>query len=177
MYCFPQHKKTALFQTYSDLRLTPIHTIPFYTPARHSHAHQHTNLSLFLTVLNNICPSTPISGHNAIPPIFCYRYNRGFTSYTSSSCSSGSLATLLALLCKYLSSFINATPSFLAVLLSTAFSPITYPITLFIKWNTFLLNAVHHFSPSSILYVCYSPLPAYRCGGESSLSHASPFIS
>lgn len=105
----------------------------------------HTTPSLFFTVLNNTCLSTPISGHNAIPPIFCYRCNRVFTSYTSSSCSSGSLATLLALLCKYLSSFINATPNFLAVLLSTAFSPITYPITVLIKWNTFLLYAVHHF--------------------------------
>lgn len=144
MYCFHQHKKTVLFQTYSGLRFTFIHAIPFSAPARHSHALQHANLSLFLTILNYTCPSTPISGHNAIPPIFCYRYNRVFTSYTSTSCSSGSLATLLALLCKYLSSFINATPSFLAVLLSTAFSPITYPITLLIKWNTFLLYAVHH---------------------------------
>lgn len=145
MYCFPQHKKTIRFQTYSGLGFIFIHAIPFYTPAHHSHAQQHTNLSLFLTVLNNTSPSTPISGHNAIPPIFCYRHNRVFTSYTSSSCSSGLLATLFALPCKYLSSFINATPSFLALLLSTAFSPITYPITLLIKWNTFLLYAVHHF--------------------------------
>lgn len=145
IYCLPQHKKPVLFQTYSGLRFTFIHAIPFYTPAHHPHAHQHTNPSLFFTLLNNTCLSTPISGHNAIPPIFCYRCNRVFTSYTSSSCSSGLLATLLALLCKYLSSFINATPNFLAVSLSTAFSPITYPITVLIKWNTFLLYAVHHF--------------------------------
>lgn len=47
-----------------------LHAIPLRAPARHSHAHQHTNLSLFLTVLSNACPSTPILGHKAVPPIF-----------------------------------------------------------------------------------------------------------
>jgi len=67
IHIFPQHKKNVLFQTYSGLRYTFIHTIPSYTPAHPSHAHQHPNLSLFLRILNNICPWTPISGHKHYP--------------------------------------------------------------------------------------------------------------
>lgn len=124
-----------------------------------THTHQHTNLSLLLTVLCNTCPSTTVPGHSTIPPIFCYGCKRGFTSCTSSSCSSGLLATLLALQCKYLGSFINTTPSFPAILLSTTFLPITYPIILLIKWNTVLLSAVYHFP----LWYCLCMLSSPSC--------------
>lgn len=98
--CIAFPKVRELCSSKLILRFAFIHAIPFYSPAFHSHAHQHTNLSLSLTVLNNTCPSTSISGHNTIPPVFCHRYNRVFTSHASSSCSSDLLATLLALLCK-----------------------------------------------------------------------------
>lgn len=157
------------------LRFTFIHVIPFYSLARPSHAHQHTNLPLFLTVLNNTCPSTSISGHNTIPPVFCHRYNTVLTSHASSSCSSGLLATLLVLLCK--THFFHKRHS----QLSGCFTE----HSLFTNYlSNYSFHQVEHFP--SLCCPSFSPLVLFLYifllflhtdMSQSSLSYASPFIS
>lgn len=101
--CFPQHKHTRKPSGLLSLMLL-LFMLQYNIP-------MHNNFSLFLTAPKNTCPSTPIAGHTEIPTKFFVTGKIVFTSYTSSSCSSGLLAALPALLCKYLRSFTNTTPA------------------------------------------------------------------
>lgn len=99
MWCFPQHKHTALPNWFCP-------QVYFYwcsSTALPCTPTPHYSWQLWIA---------PAFQDPLQVTMFFVTGIMVFTSYTSSSCSSGLLAALPALLCKYFSSFTNTTPAF-----------------------------------------------------------------